>query len=329
MTAHLDRRSFVRNVTGAAAAGVLAPGIVAGELGREPRERTPIAPANALVAAFGAAPGLLTRLDPTTGATIDAAPWALQTTPGDDLRALLQPVSDADIAGVDAWFANNDGDMSYSANDGTVAAALLRSDVLGSLNLGDVVAPFLASVQADREIALEMRYILPEVDAIDSPIITRDPATALPIMHRTARGGTPTSDWRVPIQVTPSLMYQLRYSGDSDVHPFGKCERRNVRHIHWEVMRRDSRGNWPYILNYHVGIVKEGSQRCLVIWENIRTPDKCLYKRCSWTRQDLQRAVEMVILAAAVAAGVILAGWLIAAVSASVTAVLFPALLVL
>jgi len=327
MTTPLDRRSFVRNVAGVAAAGALAPSIIGRELDRQPRAGTPVESASSLLAAFGAAPGLLTRLDPLTGTTIDSAPWVLQTLPGDDLRALLRPISDADLAAVDAWLANSDGDPSYSSDDATVTGALLRTNFLGSLNLGDIVAPLLAGIAENREIKLDMQYMLPEATSNESPIFF-DPATALPIVQSTHEGRfTPTPNWRVPIQVTPTLRYQLAYFPD-DIHPFGTCVRQDVRHIHWHVQRKTASGGWPNVANYHIGVAKEGKQRCLVIWESERKPQMC-FKRCSWTRQDLQKAVEMIIIAAAVAAGVVLAGWVIASVGASVTAVLLPALAIL
>jgi len=327
-----DRRAFVQTVGAAGIASVLSPSrIMAVTSHRDSEHSASTATTSAL---FAFSPGFAARLDPETGVTVNTGLWALANEEGNDLRPLLQPVSQEDADRIAEWFESAGGDPALIVPSGSsLAATLLRTRFVGNPYVGDLVAKLAAAIARNTEIVIPMQFSFSS-DSAERTKVVADGLSALPTLSANQgvaqHGLTVAPAWIVPLPSPKGMKYQIRYT-PGDVANFGSCAGgRRLQHCHFESFRLNVRGGWDYYENYHIAMYRQGSQLCLVITEDERVKRgqrPFCWNKCTPTYGDLERMLEAIVITTVAALGLSIAGWMVGAIANTAAAALWPVLL--
>lgn len=267
-------------------------------------------------------PGFVTRA--TEGVRPERSPWAFPGEAVDAVPLLMEPFT-PDFVDVEAWgSANSEALRGVGPGmTGSVLDAIAAYPLFGASVPPDVTLRATEVLTSDDDASLFSLDFLSQTDRRPSRIISSD---GLPLVITTDHQDIATNNYRTVAQL---YGWRLQYR-PPHVHSLGSCERSPVKHIHLEVMRQNPKNpaRWPNVFTVHLGVYRTGGRKCLVLWNSPR-PNIC-WKVCSPTWNDLQRMLAYIIVTAAAIAGVVLAGWAVAAIaSAGATALYVPVLIAL
>lgn len=312
----VDRRAFLRSSIAGTTAAALGGGIgLARERGsRFPQEREPTAVLHheSLIIQ----PGTLIRS--TEGMARDRSLWAFSEDAEAALPLLLDPFL-PDLTEAEQW-ANGDGTAAAASPTGSVLSVIAAHAPLGPHVAPEVTlraSEVLGSSNPESTFTLDF---FPQLN--DSPNVIS--SAGLPLM-----APAPQVSAANYVPILEMYGWRLQYR-PPHVHTLGSCVTSQVNHIHLEIMKQDKYNpkRWPTVMTLHLGVYPSGGKKCLVLW-NSPSPYVC-WKVCSPTRNDLQNMLAWALVAAAAVAGVVLAGWAVAAMaSAGATALYVPVLIAL
>jgi hypothetical protein len=314
----VDRRLFLR--TGIAGTTAVAFGGMSA-LGREREDRLPRegSELRQYHESLIVEPGLLTRS--TEGAAGQRSLWAFPSEAESLFSMLIEPFT-PDFADAETW-ANINGEGLRQVGPGLTGAML---DAIAMYPpLGASVSPEVvlrsSEVLTSVDPSVFTLDFLPQLDdANPSRVIETQ---GLPLLGASASRGISGDVYTIAQMFGWRLQYRPPH-----VHSLGSCERSQVNHIHLEIMRQDpnSPKRWPQVMTLHLGVYRSSGRKCLVLY-NSPKPNVC-WKVCQPTWNDLQRMLAWALVAAAAIAGVVLAGWAIAAISGAAASALYVPVLI-
>jgi hypothetical protein len=205
-------------------------------------------------------------------------------------------------------------------------SALMGIRLSGVPDVLDIAGAALDAVLDDAELELNLEFFHEDPSRSDLPPRVVSTRTGLPVEEAEESAVTRANPKPPGVKLFGwSFRFRPVHS-----HPLGSCVKTpiEVKHFHIDVQHRRPNGSYRKVMDVHLGTYRQSGKRCFVMYENELLdkkgrPKNTCWKRCSPTLSDLVEMLAWVIAAAAVVAGVAVAGWTLAAIAAAVAAVLF------
>jgi hypothetical protein len=321
----VDRRDFLRIGTFGTAAAALGTTLAAGTILRDDgsfrfADRTPGEPAEATLLLE---PGIMTLSAPS-GAVLRRTPWALPV----DAEPYFDIFTTATVPNADSierWSTRSGNDDPASAAD--PLSIITRFPLLGGEPCTEIAAQMIDAMRTGSDASLT--FFAFDNDTAPRTIINRGP---LPVIDdRPLTSPSRIRPDAAPGFTSPAIAgWRIQYRG-VETHPLPSCVGAGipVTHVHLEIAHNEPAGSkyWPIKLTAHLGTYRSSGKRCFVLY--IDTPRKICIKVCSPTWNDLYGMLSTAIYAAAAAAGVAIAGWVVASIAAAGASAMYVPLLLL
>lgn len=330
MSQNLDRRQLL--LGGAASlAGLTVPGVRAAA--QESTQEA--APSGGEVVRLHAnyiiQPGLISRVEPGDRITT-SAPWAVPESYADSIASLQRPVVPR-MAGLSNWVnAPEDSREAFSFGEALTLDDAIRLPILGGLPMTNLLGDALGAMSDGKRISLSLSFDSPGrlpsrgLDMSSGlPAVVTKP---MPAVRPGDAGDEETLNEKVTIKV-PFSKWQFTIKGP-ERHDFGSCVREQVSHFNLHIQRAipNRPGRYEDIKNFHLGTYRSGSQRCFVLYNNVKPGIVC-WKKCSPKSSDLKEMLAWSLLVAVAIVGVSVSAATVGTMAATAAAAFFPVLIVL
>jgi hypothetical protein len=322
----IDRRNFL--VTGAGALSA------AGALAQSSSSHI-YRPAVPSAYEFLVMPGMTARYNSATQQTSQVVPWALLTNSDADLANFSQPQSHT-VDELEAWVSQR-SDSCCTQNSNIIATSagpidtLVTTPVIGTPATSDIQSAIVGNLADGNAVDLTMDFLTYAGDG-SAPQFSFNYIGGIPLLEgadSAARLQIPKSLPQPATSAPPSVElfgWRLQFRGP-ETHPLGSCVSAAVNHFHVELFQAIGNGRYNYAANFHLGTYRSGSQRCFVLYNNIR-PVVC-WKTCGPTIGDLVSMFRWMLTAAAAVLAVAIAAWIVISIAEAAASVAFVPLLLL
>jgi hypothetical protein len=264
--------------------------------------------------AFYIQPGLIARVDTEKKELFNYNLWTVDSAHQDLIEGLMAPV-ELKLKTLEAWGRDGDG-LERFVNDAPFMSDLLR--FAPGADVTEIAGGAALALQEKRPALITLDFLYPQ----RSPTFGYDVSseTGFPVVDRV--GG---------------LDKGVRWMGDlfglrfifrgPESHSLGSCVSTPVWHYNLEIHKSLGGGRFQPISNFHLGTYRNGSSKCLVLWNNL-TPSVC-WKICTINLSNLKAMLAWAVAASAAYAGIYLAGWMVTSIASTLAAAIYASLILL